>query len=224
MFFATMSTSTLLDTVEDTIHHDILKPSFGENNNLLERRIEMIVGVSGGCDSVALLHILETLRRKSKNNWDLRVVHFDHQQRDIESDKDRLLTEQLCNRYELPFDCFYWGNKTSSSSSVISSDVGSSFSQDSARQWRRAHMKDLATKNNSNNSQSKISPPPHTFLVTAHHKDDSEETLLLKLLRGVHLSNLSGLSAVTIEEEKHGAEATGPIIQRTAPLFLGLVL
>ena len=35
-------------------------------------------------------------------------------------------------------------------------------------------------------------------ILTAHHKDDSEETLLLKLLRGVHLTNLVGMEPVVV--------------------------
>ena len=164
---------SVLDIVQRTIQEEILK-----DNSTDADPVTMVLAVSGGCDSVALLHMLQAIRQQ---HWELRVVHFDHQQRGPASDGDRLFTEQLCAQYGLPFDCFYWDEQNRQQSSPQER-----FSQDAARQWRRSRMMDLRNKQ-----------PRRALLLTAHHKDDSEETLLLKLLRGVHITNLSGLLPVT---------------------------
>ena len=85
------------------------------------------------------------------------------------------------------------------------------FSQDLERQWRRRKMQQLATElirkrqlqadNNTtthanNNDGNNRQVTYIGMITTAHHKDDSEETILLKLLRGVHISNIAGLSIV----------------------------
>jgi tRNA(Ile)-lysidine synthase TilS/MesJ len=85
------------------------------------------------------------------------------------------------------------------------------FSQDLARKWRRRTMQQLATElirkrqlqpdnnntNHANNNDDNTRQVTYIGMITtAHHKDDSEETILLKLLRGVHISNIAGLSIV----------------------------
>lgn len=129
-----------------------------------------VVGVSGGCDSVALLHLLHGTGVRS-----LTVVHCDHQRRDEESDVDRVFVDALCQKLNVPCHIYYWEN----------ADSTQYFSQDTARQWRYQRLVSVAQN---------VSNP---ILLTAHHKDDSYETLLLKLIRGTHISNLQGMQVLS---------------------------
>ena len=163
--------SPLLDTIRHAFCERIL-PLFHASEAIVA-----IVGVSGGCDSVGLLHALVQLNLPNLN---LHAVHFDHKQRGSESDGDRLFVEQLCLELQIPLHTYYWDE----------SRGGEAFSQDAARHWRRTNMYQLLL-------QTLKSDQERGVLLTAHHRDDSTETLLLKLLRGVHITNLVGMDTIS---------------------------
>lgn len=184
--------------------------------------IILLLGLSGGCDSVGLLHalvqimsssssisssistilpesrqlVLEKDNNNNKSNInnnprssrcvyqvELHAVHFDHQQRGDESDGDRFFVQDLCERLGVPLHTYYWEGDRDS------------FSQDIARTWRQTTMSALLqslvlVSSNYNPHQQQ---QRGGVILTAHHKDDSMESLLLKLLRGVHITNLSGM-------------------------------
>jgi len=197
--------------------------------NKCERKkpLILLLAISGGCDSIALFHsILNILDVEKKNNnrkflldysecsrnkmdtinhkqpftdeaiaCEVHVAHFDHKMRGVESDNDLIFVQQLCEEYHIPFHCFEWGKDAFS-------EKATKFSQEFARDWRRFHMTQLVfdlTETLKDTEDEKKSGPTG-LILTAHHADDSDETLLLKLLRGTHLSNLSGLEpAVQLE-------------------------
>ena len=101
-------------------------------------KVIFVLGVSGGCDSVGLLHgmmdIVEPFASVKNHNssshdtttghptttslWNLgsipchiHVVHFDHQLRGSASDGDRTFVKDLCKSYNLPLKCFYWNDR-----------------------------------------------------------------------------------------------------------------
>ncbi len=135
---------------------------------------------------------------------DVHVVHFDHEQRGEESDKDREFVQKLCQEYDVPFHCFYWGGQDNIGASI--NNVGNEpklcakFSQEAARDWRRRESLKLLQKicldKKNNNSSNNGIPPAPGVIFTAHHKDDAEETMIMKFLRGVHITNLSGMDPV----------------------------
>ncbi len=174
---------------------DILPCVSNHQNNMT---IVLLAGVSGGCDSVALFHALQEIRQKDNSvnipwKWTfvhnsstttflLHAIHFDHQQRGENSTADRELVEALCQQYNVPCTTIFWND-----------EHHESFSQENARNWRRSHMRqhlqELISKENATG-----------FIVTAHHLDDSNETLLLKLLRGSHLTKLAGMNPIVTDE------------------------
>ena len=215
-----------LDTVPamllETLQHEILPKVLTETTSTPRRRVVFLVGVSGGCDSVALLHALEHCRRHqqqqqqqaasgNKNNntatsdddgrsfpftfmqdedhitvqCHLRVVHFDHQQRTIESDLDRELVEHLCQYYSIPLETYYWNQDHPPDTAK--------FSQDTARTWRRSRMRQSLADST---TTPKEEEEAIGICLTAHHKDDSDETLILKILRGAHLTKWTGMSVL----------------------------
>ena len=167
----------------------------------------VLVGVSGGCDSVALLHSLANSLNPckgvksspfdnyslnlSKNNtrresgsilMSLHVVHFDHQQRGRESTRDREFVESLCQSYGIPFHPYFWSKDFPENNAP--------FSQEKARDWRQMRSIELIQSL----QQSTGSAPG--IIMSAHHANDQEETILLKLLRGVHISEIRGMESL----------------------------
>lgn len=175
-----------LSTVQTSLCQDILNPIKESVENVEE--LLLLIGVSGGCDSMALFHAIHDIINRNKSiccvekfyKIQLHVVHFDHQQRGSESDLDRSLVENMCMRNNIPFHCYYWCDDNDSKDETIK------FSQDIARKWRRDKSISLFSDIDGSNSKPGL-------ILSAHHKDDVEETILLKMMRGVHISNISGM-------------------------------
>jgi tRNA(Ile)-lysidine synthetase-like protein len=186
-----------------------------------ELRLVLTLSVSGGCDSMALLHACMEWRNHasslfvSNNNNNsketsilisIQVVHFNHQQRGDESDEDMALVQRTCEQYQLPCHVELWKSKEEEEEHHDRPEPESltAFSQDSARQWRRKRLLELtqeelqaqSVKKKNNNTTASVAATATSvgIILTAHHKDDSVESLLLKALRGVHLLNLSGMT------------------------------
>ncbi len=184
----------------------------------------LLLAVSGGSDSVALLHAVNALLRKEHDDsthdtttcltldsdsddgvkevqCELHVAHFNHEQRGDSSDGDEAFVKRLCAERDIPFHNYFWSSEESDSSKVEQNDENTmnsiSFSQDVARQWRRRKLRDLLSDLvlQTNDTTIKCDINRWGAILTAHHGDDSDETILLKLLRGSHLSNLRGIEA-----------------------------
>jgi tRNA(Ile)-lysidine synthetase-like protein len=127
---------------------------------------------------------LHALVQLNVPNLSIHAVHFDHKQRGSESDGDREFVEQLCKDLQIPLHTYFWDASSSSQQRQHA------FSQDAARTWRRTTMYRLLL-------QTLTSDRDRGIIMTAHHRDDSTETLILKLLRGVHITNLVGMDLVS---------------------------
>lgn len=206
-----------------SFYQDILPHVCHKNNE--NKTIVLLAGISGGCDSVALFHALQDIRLQDMNDVDnqcndwkwtmllptnnqtvtflLHVIHFDHQQRGESSSADRGLVEDLCRQYNVPCTSILWNDDYSQD------DNNNHFSQEKARHWRRSHMRrhlkrlveDVRTDVNVTG-----------FMVSAHHLDDSNETLLLKLIRGSHLTKLIGMTAFVPDEMEDNLYWTRPLL------------
>ena len=182
--------------------------------------IVAILAISGGCDSMALFHgfmallenqnghlILNGIQLLGHNisemKCEVHIVHFDHQQRSEESDQDRQLVEMQCKEYGVPFHCYYWSDHISKIS-CDDIDQAMNFSQASARSWRQSNLITLLSEkcSTSDNVVKNIG-----FILTAHHADDNDETMLLKFLRGTHITSLSGIEPFSVFASKNGTPA-----------------
>ena len=189
--------------------------SSSQPSTLSSSSLLLLVGVSGGCDSVALFYLIQRALEQQRamkdhhyhhhhhySNITLHVVHFDHQQRGAESDADRRLVEEMCQRYNVPLSVYFWKDYTQRQTA---------FSQETARDWRRSTMTRLLHELVLA-QQNETTTPVGGVILTAHHLDDSNESLLLKLLRGVHITHLSGMESMQVvslnkEEEENGTPA-----------------
>lgn len=130
----------------------------------------ILVAVSGGMDSVALLHLLKNL------DFTIAVSHVNFQLRGDESNSDEVFVEELAAHYGIPFYSKCFDTKSFANKEGISTQMA-------ARKLRYEWFEQLATQHQWN------------FIATAHHLDDQIETFFINLLRGTGISGLKGIPA-----------------------------
>ena len=131
-----------------------------------------VIAVSGGVDSVALLHLLAGLKQKNDANYKFIVAHFDHGIRS-DSVKDRQHVQRLAKHYKMPFV-------------YERAELGMLASEATARKARYEflHKARLASRSDA--------------VITAHHEDDVLETAILNLLRGTKGRGLHSLKSTDV--------------------------
>jgi tRNA(Ile)-lysidine synthase len=129
---------------------------------------KLLLSVSGGPDSVALLHLLTRLRPEA--GLALEVAHFDHGLR-AESAREADFVRGLAAAAGLPFHL-----RRTERLAGLAAGVPAA-----ARAWRRTELLRLAQAIRADH------------IATGHQRDDHYETLLLKLLRGCDLSHIRGM-------------------------------
>ena len=140
-----------------------------DQHNLIPDNATIIVGLSGGPDSVFLLYFLKELAKQK--NLKLIAAHLDHEWRD-DSSKD----EQFCARLAESLNIDYVHDIASNFSAT--EKFGGS-KEEFGRRMRRKFLESLAHKYNAD------------AIALAHHLDDQEETFFIRLLRGTSLSGLT---------------------------------
>lgn len=136
----------------------------------------VFVGLSGGPDSVALLHILGSL------GYRLTALHCNFHLRGDESDRDQRFCEQLCHDLGIPlqvreFDTHIYMNRHRLSLEMA------------ARQLRYEWWSEVL------NAATQADPSMPACIAIGHHQDDSIETLLMNLMRGTGINGLTGIVA-----------------------------
>jgi tRNA(Ile)-lysidine synthase len=143
-----------------------------EKYGMLRKGDGVVVAVSGGVDSVALLHVLNALR--TIYALKLHVAHLEHGIRGDESLSDMRFVEELCGDLSIPL--------TTRSEKVpeLARSEGLSL-EAAARKVRYAFLEELAKQLNA------------TKIATGHNANDQAETLLINLIRGAGVAGLSGI-------------------------------
>jgi len=143
-------------------------------NGLIEKGDLIIVAVSGGADSLSLLHVLNRLSQESRFSFSLHVAHLDHGLRGARARRDADFVRSEAKRLGLP--CSVGRVKAGE----LKKELGLS-PEDAARRLRYRFLEQLALRR-------------HAGLVAAgHNRDDQAETLLLNLFRGTGPDGLSGM-------------------------------
>ncbi len=142
-------------------------------HHLFGPQARLVVGVSGGPDSIALLHILTRLR--SFSDLTLHLAHLDHGLRP-DSHEDATFVQELAARWHLPSTIERREVKR------LCAQQGWSL-EDGARRLRYQFFLEVARRHNA------------THVALAHTADDQAETVLMRLVRG---TGLLGLGAIPI--------------------------
>ncbi len=173
--------------------HTKLHKELLANPDLLPTNASLLVAVSGGQDSMALIGLLLDLKRI--HHWNLKVWHGDH---GWHKDSKKIANElkNWCQSQELNF-CFDRADDKQASSEA------------SAREWR---LEKLACRAKLLSSVLKENPCTH--ILTAHTGSDRTETLLINLARG---TNLAGLSSMRIRRKLN--ELSPQNIQLVKPML-----
>ncbi len=153
--------------------HKLLKHA--KHLGLLSPGDRVVVAVSGGPDSVALLQVLCSWR--DRLDLTLAVAHVEHGLRGEESLEDATFVEQLARQLGLPFYL-----KRINLQSLLRKRKGESV-QAVARERRYAQLQAIAREWGG------------TKIAVGHTQDDQAETVLLSMLRGAGLAGLSGMPA-----------------------------
>lgn len=145
-----------------------------EQEGLLSAGDTVVVGVSGGVDSSALLHILWTLNQHYHYGWKLHAVHLNHRFRGEEARRDALYAQALCESLGVTFHLF----ERDVSLYMKQERLGA---QEASREIRYELFREVAEQTGA------------TKVAVAHHADDQVETILFRLLRGTGLHGLTGI-------------------------------
>ncbi len=142
---------------------------------MLERGDRLVVAVSGGPDSVALLSILACLSQEL--NFSLHVAHLNHMFRAKEAEKDALYVKELAKKFSLPITVRKRNVPAFVRRKRLSPEEG-------ARQVRYKFLENVAEKAGANK------------IALGQTADDQAETVLMWMLRGSGLKGLAGIPAV----------------------------
>ena len=142
-------------------------------HKLIARGDTLVVGVSGGPDSLALLHALKMLA--SELDLKLFVAHLNHQLRGKASDADEQFVVWLAREWQLSLANARWDV------GAYATENGLSIEQ-AARELRYQFLMGVANQAQAN------------AIAVAHNADDQVETILLHLLRGAGLSGMRGMA------------------------------
>ena len=145
---------------------------FIKKHNMISCGDTVLAAVSGGADSVCMLHMLLNLAE----NLDFSVcaAHFNHMLRGAEADRDEAFVKDLCENLQIPF---YAGR---GDVRAFAEENGKS-TEEAARILRYDFLQKTALKLNS------------AKIATAHNADDNAETVILNLTRGTGLSGIRGI-------------------------------
>ncbi len=138
-------------------------------NQLFNKKDKLLLAISGGADSVALVYLLKN------SGYTFGLAHCNFKLRGKESDADEAFCKALADKLGVVFYSTQFDTKRYCKGKKISIQMG-------ARELRYNWFNDIIKKN-------KIK-----YLLTAHHANDNIETLFINLLRGTGINGLKGIA------------------------------
>ena len=139
-----------------------------EQDNVINRNQGLLVAISGGADSVAMLHYLV-----NKGYYCI-AAHCNFHLRGEESDRDELFVRQFCDSLSVPLHVVQFDTKKYATERKLSIEMA-------ARELRYQWFFKLIEQMNLQG------------VAVAHHADDAAETFLLNLVRGTGIRGLTGM-------------------------------
>ncbi|WP_455715366.1 tRNA lysidine(34) synthetase TilS [Anaerosporobacter sp.] len=146
-----------------------------ESNRMLSKKKKVVLGVSGGADSVCLFFVLLALR--DIYQLELHVVHVNHMIRGEEADADQRYVEKICMENNIPFHCVKEDVKRLAKEQHLSEE-------EAGRDIRYLAFERVREEYNCD------------VIAVAHNSNDCAETMLFQLVRGSGLTGLTGIPAI----------------------------
>jgi tRNA(Ile)-lysidine synthase len=144
-------------------------------NNLIEPGEGVVAGVSGGPDSVCLIHVLNALRPIL--GMKLHAVHVNHMLRGEEADADEEFTARLCAELEIPLHILR------TDVAAVAAEMGIS-TEEAGREIRYREFRMLAGATGA------------TKIAVAHNRNDQAETVMMNIIRGTGTRGLCGMEYI----------------------------
>lgn len=144
------------------------------NYNMINENDKIVVGVSGGPDSISLLYVLNNLQKKL--NIKIYVAHINHMIRK-EAEEESQYVEQNCEKLKLEF----YMKKIDVQAEAKRLKIGT---EEAGRNIRYEFFEEVAQKVGANK------------IATAHNSNDNAETVLMNIIRGTSISGLKGIEKV----------------------------
>ena len=148
---------------------------YAEKWDMLTNEDCVIVGVSGGADSICLLLMLLELQKEI--GFDMVAVHVNHGLRGEDADADETFVKHFCREREVPIESYSVDLKSVASERKQSTE-------EAGREVRREFFEQARIKHNG------------TKIALAHHQNDNAETFLFRLARGTGVKGLGGMAPV----------------------------
>ena len=154
--------------------------------NLINSKDKIVLGVSGGPDSIAMLDILRQI--KDEMNFEMYVAHINHNIRGKEADADEEYVKKYCEKYNIK--CF--SKKIDVPTIAQDKKIGT---EEAGREVRYNYFEEVLIETKSNK------------IAIAHNKNDKVETIIMHILRGSGISGLKGI------EPKRDEKYIRPLIE-----------
>ena len=150
--------------------------AFIKENQMIQPGDGIVLGLSGGADSVCLFFLLLGLRKEI--DFKLACVHVHHGLRGAAADGDEAFSAGLCRRYDVPCKSFFFDVKREAQKRGVSEE-------EEGRYLRYQSFEEV------------LNGLGYNKIAVAHHMGDQAETVLYHLCRGSGLSGLSGMRPVS---------------------------
>jgi tRNA(Ile)-lysidine synthase len=166
-----------------------------KSHKLIEDGDRILLGVSGGADSVCLLNMLSTLYRDTDVTFF--VVHVHHGIRHEEADRDEAFVRALCNSLKIEYLAYYYDVRAIACKKSLSEE-------EAGRKVRYEAFMDACNKYMCNK------------VAVAHNKNDNAETFLFNLFRGSALKGLTGMEPlITMKTDNGNITVIRPLLSIT---------
>lgn len=143
--------------------------------NLIENGDKIVVGVSGGPDSITLLNVLKNIKEKEIIKFNLVVCHINHMIRE-EAISDEKYVEEYCKKNNIEF----FAKRIKIEEMAEKEKIGT---EEAGRKARYEFFNEILNKTNANK------------IATAHTANDNAETVLMNIIRGSGTLGLKGIEA-----------------------------
>lgn len=181
-----------------------------DENKMIRHGDSVIVGLSGGADSVCLLLLLDKLRETY--GIDLHAVHINHGIRGESAKRDEEFSWKICKKHNIPFTVYEIDVKELAKKEGLSVEEAGREARYACFYDYMCELKEQCAENEEINCSVKI--------AVAHHMDDQAETVIFNMARGSGINGIGGMDPTSIRD---GIQIIRPLLCMTRTEILELL-